>query len=89
MSKYLIEGKKALRVSNDGRCLEMTMSYPNNAGSWSRMYTLSSGQGNCIEEIVRINSNQIHVITDRCRLQFQYSSSPNDTNCNYQSYYSL
>ncbi len=88
MSKYLIEGKKALRASIDGRSLEMTTSYPNNGGNWSRMYTLNSGDGK-IEEIFRINSTQINVITDKKRLQFYYSSSPNDTSCNYQSSYGL
>ncbi len=88
MSKYLIEGRKALKASSDGRCLEMTTSYPNNGGNWSRMYTLNSGEGK-IEEIFRVNSTQINVITDKKRLQFYYTSSLNDTSCNYQCSYGL
>lgn len=87
MSTYIVNGKNALRVTSDGKGLEVTTQFGVNNGSiWISSWRLpSSNYGNRIVELIQSGSNQVQVITDKQRLQFYWSG----TSVNYQCSYGL
>ena len=77
MSKMIVDGPRAIRVTSDGRGLECTENYNgSNSSNWGHCYSIGS-YGNCIDEIFQLGSDQIVVISDagyEIKLRWQGSS---------------
>ena len=77
MSKVIVDGSRAIRVTSDGRGLECTANYNGtNSSNWGYCYSIGS-YGNRIDEIFQLGSDQIVVISDagyEIRLRWQESS---------------
>lgn len=77
MSKMIVDGPRAIRVTSDGRGLECTANYNgSNSSNWGHCYSIGS-YGNRIDEIFQMGSDQIVVISDtgyEIKLKWQSSS---------------
>ena len=77
MSRMIVDGPRAIRVTSDGRGLECTANYNgSNSSNWGRCYSIGS-YGNSIAEIFQMASDQIVVISDtgyEIRLKWQGAS---------------
>lgn len=77
MSRMIVDGQRAIRVTSDGRGLECTANYNgSNSSNWGHCYSIGS-YGNSIDEIFQMGSDQIVVISDtgyEIKLKWQSSS---------------